>query len=87
MWKEQKAKHDAELSVIDEQIAALPSAPDPERYQKARDLLTSIADAINLMSDNALKTLIERLGTVEFRGKEGVVIRYHQPYADLIGSE
>lgn len=87
VWKETKAKHDAELSVIDEQIAALPSAPDPERYKQAREQLTSVRDVINLASDNALKTLLEQLGTVEFRGKAGVVICYHQPYADLIGSE
>jgi hypothetical protein len=82
-WKDAKAAYDLERSQIDAEIAALPSAPDPDRYRLAAANLTSIAPIIELASGEALRTILERVG-VAVVSKDAVTIQYRPPFADFM---
>lgn len=83
-WQAEQAKYDAAIAEIDAEEAALPAAPDPERYRRAAEVFTSVADIItDDRTDDGLRPILEAVGTV-IVGERGVSVRYEGPAAWLV---
>lgn len=64
--------------------AAIPTAPDPDRYRETAAHLAGIAPLVATASDAALRRILEPIG-VAVVSIDGVTIRYGVPFGDFLG--
>lgn len=83
-WLEQqRERRGAIYTEVDEQLAALPAAPDPEQYRRAADSLAHLSDLIDSLTGAELVPVIAQLGNVVI-SESTVAIAYYPEYRDFI---
>jgi len=81
--RERTIEHLEELRQIDERIASLAAIPDAAAIAPYVDALNSVADAVPLMSDDALRDLLSAVG--HLRIADGIAqVVYVAPYTLVI---